>query len=229
MRLLVTRPEADGARTAAALSARGHTVMVAPLLHVAPVAFALPRQQFDAVVLTSANATRALAAHPARATLTALPAFTVGRHTAAAARAAGFRDVTFAEGDKEDLAALLRARAGKHALLYLAGEDRAGDAADWGVPVLTMVAYRARKDERFSPPVAAALAQSALDGVLHFSRRSAQAYVDCAAREGSSALAPVHFCLSRQVAQPLRAAGAATIRIAPGPDEAALIELVGEA
>src|SRR5215470_17850822 len=220
MRLLVTRPEADGARTAAALSARGHTVMVAPLLHVAPVAFALPRQQFDAVVLTSANATRAL---------TALPAFTVGRHTAAAARAAGFRDVTFAEGDKEDLAALLRARAGKHALLYLAGEDRAGDAADWGVPVLTMVAYRARKDERFSPPVAAALAQSALDGVLHFSRRSAQAYVDCAAREGSSALAPVHFCLSRQVAQPLRAAGAATIRIAPRPDEAALIELVGEA
>ena len=229
MRLLVTRPEADGARTAAALSARGHTVMVAPLLHIAPVAFALPRQQFDAVVLTSANATRALAAHPARATLTALPAFTVGRHTAAAARAAGFRDVTFAEGDKEDLAALLRARAGKHALLYLAGEDRAGDAADWGVPVLTMVAYRARKDERFSPPVAAALAQSALDGVLHFSRRSAQAYVDCAAREGSSALAPVHFCLSRQVAQPLSAAGAAAIRLAPHPNEAAMIDLVGPA
>jgi uroporphyrinogen-III synthase len=229
VRLLVTRPEADGARTAAALSARGHTVMVAPLLHIAPVPFALPRQQFAAVVLTSANATHALSAHPARDTLTALPAFTVGRHTAAAARAAGFRDVTSADGDKEDLAALLRAREPKHALLYLAGEDRAGDAADWGVPVLTVVAYRAVKVERFSPPVAAALAQNALDGVLHFSRRSAQAYVDCAAREGGPALAPVHFCLSRQVAQPLRAAGAATIRIAPRPDEAALLELVGPA
>ena len=46
---------------------------------------------------------------------------------------------------------------------------------------------------------------------------------------GSAALAPVHLCLSRQVAQPLRAAGAATIRIAPRPDEAALLELVGPA
>src|SRR5262249_15985085 len=110
MRLLVTRPEADGARTAAALSARGHTVMVAPLLHVAPVEFALARQKVDAVVLTSANATHALAAHPARETLIELPAFTVGRHTAAAARAAGFGDVTSADGDKEGLAALLRAR-----------------------------------------------------------------------------------------------------------------------
>ncbi len=41
------------------------------------------------------------------------------------------------------------------------------------------------------------------------------------------ALAPCHFCLSRQVAEPLAAAGAAEIRIAARPDEAALIELVG--
>ena len=69
--------------------------------------------------------------------------------------------------------------------------------------------------------IAAALAQGALDGVLHFSRRSAQAYIDCASRVGSleRALAPMHFCLSRQVAQPLSAAGAAAIRLAPRPDE----------
>jgi len=99
------------------------------------------------------------------------------------------------------------------------------------VPLLTAVAYRAVKVERFAPDVAAALAQGALDGVLHFSRRSAQAYLDCAARVGSleRALAPVHFCLSRQVAQPLAAAGAATIRLAPRPDEAAMLDLVGVA
>ena len=231
MRLLVTRPEGDGERTAASLRARGHEVMFAPLLRIEPVAFALPEQSFGAVVLTSANAARALAAHPADAVLTALPAFAVGRHTADAARAAGFREVTSADGDNDDLAKLLRARGSEHPLLCLAGEDRAGDAADWGIPAVTVVAYRAVKVERFAPPVAAALAQRALDGVLHFSRRSAEAYLDCAARARMRvrALQPVHFCLSVQVSHPLLAVGAPRIRIAARPDAAAMIELVGNA
>jgi len=233
MRLLVTRPQADGERTAARLRARGHHVTLAPLLRIEPVDFEFPRAPLSAVVITSANAARAIARHSRREALTALTAFTVGRHTAEAARAAGFRAVECADGDQDDLAALLRARCGEHSapLLYLAGEDRAGDLAASGVPLLTAVAYRAVKVERFAPDVAAALAQGALDGVLHFSRRSAQAYLDCAARVGSleRAHAPVHFCLSRQVAQPLAAAGAATIRLAPRPDEAAMLDLVGVA
>ena len=47
--------------------------------------------------------------------------------------------------------------------------------------------------------------------------------------EADAALAPLHVCISRQVAQPLAAAGAAAIRIAPRPDESAMIELVGPA
>ena len=50
MRLLVTRPEPDGERTAQALRARGHAVVLAPLLRTEPVAFALPDQAFGAVV-----------------------------------------------------------------------------------------------------------------------------------------------------------------------------------
>ena len=198
-----------------------------------PVDFELPREPLSAVVITSANAARAIARHSRRDALIALPAFTVGRHTAEAARAAGFREVECAGGDKDDLTALLRARFNESSapLLYLAGENRAGDLAASGVPLLTAVVYRAVKVERFAPDVAAALAQGALDGVLHFSRRSAQAYLDCAARVGSleRALAPVHFCFSRQVSQPLAAAGAAAIRLAPQPNEAAMIELVGPA
>ena len=230
MRLLVTRPEPDGERTAASLRARGHEVTLAPLLRIEPVAFDLPQQSFAAVVFTSANAARALAGHPARAALTALPALVVGRHSADAAREVGFREVTSADGDRDDLATLLRARAGEHPLLYLAGEDRAGDAADWGVPAVSVIAYRAVKLERFAPPVAATLSQRALDGVLHFSRRSAEAYLDCTARARMRvrALVPVHFCLSVQVSHPLLAVGAPRIRIAPRPDEAALLELVGE-
>jgi uroporphyrinogen-III synthase len=116
-------------------------------------------------------------------------------------------------------------------LLYLAGEDRAGEMSAGGLVVHTAVVYRAVKAERFEPPVAAALGEGALDGVLHFSARSAEAYLACAARGGirDRALAPAHYCLSRQVAVPLTAAGAAAVLIAARPDEAALLELVGSA
>jgi uroporphyrinogen-III synthase len=231
VRLLVTRPEADAARTATALRARGHDVVLAPLLRSELVDFALPDEPWSAVVLTSANAARAVAEHPRRAALIAREAFAVGRHTADAARAAGFRAVHSADGDKNDLADLLRARRGDASapLLYLAGEDRAGELAAGDAPVLTVVAYRAVKVQHFAPEVTAALARREVDGVLHFSARSAQAYLDCAARAGilEAALVPVHMCISRQVAQPLAAAGAAALRIAPRPDEAAMIELVG--
>ena len=231
VRLLVTRPEPDGARTAAALRARGHEVVLAPLLRIELIDFALPDEAWSAVVMTSANAARAVAEHPRRAALIAAEAFAVGRHTAEAARAAGFRTVHSADGDKDDLANLLRARRGGASapLLYLTGYARAGDLAAGDARVVTVVTYRAVKVQHFAPEVAAALARGALDGVLHFSARSAQAYLDCASHAGirETALAPVHICISRQVGEPLAAAGAAAIRIAPRPDEAAMIELVG--
>jgi uroporphyrinogen-III synthase len=233
VRLLVTRPEPDAARTAAALRARGHEVVLAPLLRIELLDFELPDEPWSAVVMTSANAARAVADHPRRAALIALDAFAVGRHTADAARAAGFRSVHSADGDKNDLADVLRGRRSEVSgpLLYLAGEERAGDFSAGDAPVVTAVVYRAVQVERFPPEVAAALARRALDGVLHFSTRSAQAYLDCASRAGilEAALAPVHMCISRQVAQPLAAAGAAAVRIAPRPDESAMIELVGPA
>ena len=234
MRLLVTRPEPDGARTGAALRARGHDVRLAPLLRMEVIDCEIADTDYGAVVLTSANAARAIAGHPRRSALTALPAFAVGRHTAEAARATGFRDVRSADGDKADLVALIRAQSrGGTPLLYLAGEDRAGelDLSACGVPVETAVIYRAVKVEHFPPAVAAALANGEVDGVLHFSRRSAQAYLACSGHAGllNRALLPVHFCLSSQMAEPLAAAGAAAIRIAVRPDEAAMLELVGGA
>lgn len=233
MRLLVTRPEPDGERTGAALRARGHDVLLAPLLRVEAVACDLDQAAYGAVVMTSANAARAVAAHPSRAALVALRAFTVGRRTAEAALAAGFADVRSADGDKADLAALLRAEyeAARGPLLYLAGEDRAGelDLSASGIAVVTAVIYRAAAAERFPDAVAAALAAGAIDGVLHFSRRSAETYLACAHRADLLAptLAPLQLCLSAAVAEPLAAAGARAVRIAARPDEAGMLELVG--
>jgi uroporphyrinogen-III synthase len=239
MRLLVTRPQPDAERTAAALASLGHQVAHAALLRVEHISDAeLGSGRWSAVVVTSANALHAIAAHPRRAALLRLPLFAVGRRTAAAARAAGFPDVTAAGGDVRELAQCLREwtgreDAGRHPLLHLAGEDRSGDlagelAAD-GRSVRTAVVYRAVKAERFPPAVAAALAAGQIDGVLHFSRRSAEAYIECARAAGllDQALAAAHYCLSAQIAEPLKAAGAKATHIAARPDEAALIELIG--
>jgi uroporphyrinogen-III synthase len=229
VRLLVTRPDPDGERTAENLRARGHAVMTAALLRIEAVAFALTGETLSGVVMTSANAARCLAGHGARAALTALPAFVVGRRTAEAARAVGFKDVRSADGARGDLVRLLAALPRRGPLLYLAGEDRAGELDLNDLPVRTVTAYRAVKLGHFPPPVVAALAAGELGGVLHFSRRSAQIYLDCAARDGilGQALAPVHLCLSLQVSEPLAQAGAAAIKVASRPEEAALLDLIG--
>jgi uroporphyrinogen-III synthase len=87
MRLLVTRPEPDNARTAAALRARGHEVTVAPLMHVAAVGEAdLGVAPWAAILLTSANAARAIARTAARQLLASGSGG--GRSSAEAARAA---------------------------------------------------------------------------------------------------------------------------------------------
>ena len=152
MKLLVTRPEPDNARTAAALRANGHDVLLAPLLHIQAVADAdLGAPPWAAILLTSANGARAAALHPRRAELLPLPVLAVGRGSAEAARAAGFADVTSADGDADALARLAAQRfaGARRPLLYLAGEDRSGDLGGaLSVEVRTVVVYRAEKAEK---------------------------------------------------------------------------------
>lgn len=232
MRLLVTRPEPDGERTAERLRARGCEVMLSPLLRIEPVVADLG-DSWDAVALTSVNAARALAGHPALAALRTLPLFAVGSRSADAARAQGFTHVISADGNAGDLVRLMatQLRPGSR-VLYLAGEDRSadlgGELAAAGIDVQTRVVYRAVAASQFAAEVRAALEAGTIDGVLHFSRRTAAIYVECAAEAELSepALAPVQYCLSGQVAEPLAAAGAQAIRVAERPSEAALVELV---
>ena len=88
MRVLVTRPEPDGERTAQKLRARGCDVLVAPVLQIELLNDVdLGAGPWDAVAMTSANAAQALKRHPRRAELIGLPVLTVGRRTAEAAQA----------------------------------------------------------------------------------------------------------------------------------------------
>jgi uroporphyrinogen-III synthase len=230
MRLLVTRPEPDNERTAAALRAQGHDVLLAPLLRIEPVADAdLGPGPFAAVLLTSANGARAIAAHPRCGELLLLPVLAVGRTSADAARAVGFTNVASADGDARDLMRLAAARfrSTPLPLLHLAGEDRSHEL-DGHLPDLiihTVVVYRATKADSFPPGVRTALAEGRIDAVLHFSQRSVESYLACAGGL-AAALQPMHYCLSERTAVPLRNAGAERIVVAGRPDEASLLGLI---
>jgi uroporphyrinogen-III synthase len=235
MRIAVTRPHDDSERTAAALRARGHTVLVAPLMDVQWVKSDLATN-WGAIIITSANAARALASHPARDGLIKLPLYAVGRRSADAARAVGFTDIITAGGDLRDLLRIVSARRpdAKAPVLYLAGEDRSGDLigdlAVRGIAAELEVVYRAVAAP-LSPTLIAALKAGEIDAVLHFSRRSADNYLSGASLAGvaEQALAVRHLCLSTQIAEPLMAAGAGGVEVAKRPDETSLMGLLEQA
>jgi len=111
VRILVTRPAVDAARTAAALRVCGHEAIVASLLTIEYLPnTALGEGPWSAIAVTSANAAHAIAAHKRRGELRHFPVFAVGRQSAQELRAEGFADVISADGDVDDLAALVAAR-----------------------------------------------------------------------------------------------------------------------
>lgn len=235
MRIVLTRPQTDSERSATALRARGHEVLVAPLMRVEAIVPDL-RPHWSAVIITSANAAAAIANHPMRAELIKLPVYAVGRRSADAAKVAGFTKVTSAGGDVRDLIRTIGAQRpdAKAPLLYLAGEDRAGDLigdlAVHGIAAELAVVYRA-VTAPLPPELIAALKDGAVDAVLHFSRRSADNYLAGAKKAGieAQALGVRHLCLSAKIAEPLVGAGAGHIDVAKRPDEAALIALLDAA
>jgi len=116
----------------------------------------------------------------------------VGERTGETAATAGFADITSADGNAAALARLVVARVlpASAPLLYLAGEQRAGDLEAAlrfdGYDVRTVVVYRAVASTELSPGVRAALIAGEVDGMLHFSQRSAEAFVAAAPPPGLS-------------------------------------------
>jgi len=235
MAVLVTRPSPDDETTAASLRARGYEILLAPMLRFEAVAF---RDDMDAlygaVIVTSANAVRGIEPHLKGHRLLELPLFAVGEHTAAAARQAGFTHVISANSDaaglRDSVLARVKAREVRKAstLLYLAGADLARDLAselgEHGFRVVTQTTYKMSPVTSLPRGVCDAFAANRIEAVLHYSRRSARAFLD-AARAGGveiSALAIPQCCISDAVASVLRDAGATQVMVAASPDENAL-------
>lgn len=228
MRIFVFRPPPEAQRSAAAIRARGHEAIVAPLFAVARLPEPAPEGPFAALVLTSGNAVSALADLPPDCR--DLPVFTVGARTAAKVREAGFEDARSADGNRDDLIGLIRDNLAIPArLLLIVGRDRHEDVegrlTEAGFEVALWEAYEAQAVPVFPPEAQKALRQGGVDGALHYSARGARTCLALARDAGltEALLDLTHVALSADVAAPLISAGAGTVLVAEYPEEAALL------
>lgn len=122
-RLVILRPEPAASSSAAAAAARGLDARVHPLFAPRPLDWAPPPpEDYDALLLTSANGARWAGANLAR--YRSLPAYAVGAATARALLEAGFTAVTAGTADGSAIAARI-AQEGHRAVLHLAGKRTA--------------------------------------------------------------------------------------------------------
>jgi uroporphyrinogen-III synthase len=138
-RVLILRPEPGAGATADRARHVGLDPLVIPLFEIEAVAWEPPDPaQFDAMLLTSANAAREAGRHGLR--LRGLPVHAVGDATAEAAREAGFDIASRGEAGVERLLASLEPDL---RLLHLCGVDR---HEPMGVrqKITTMKIYRSR-------------------------------------------------------------------------------------
>ena len=218
-RVWITRARPGAERTAAALSARGFTPVVAPALALVPLDTPLDLTGVAGLAFTSRNGVAAFADRTPRRDW---PVFTVGDATAEAARAGGFTRVHSADGALDDLVALIAAAWPADGGLILAPgpRDPAGDltaALTGRVEVRALPLYAALETD-LAPP-------GAFDAVLVHSPRAARVLAArlAAADVGSRLL----VAISPAAAAPLEGAGFAEIRIARRPTEDSLLAALG--
>lgn len=234
MRVLVTRPEVAGRRTAQRLKEMGHEPVSFPLFeahHVDLSGTDLTAASPGGVIFTSAEAVRALnKSVPSIADRFGdIPVFAVGKATARAACGAGFRTIKVASGYGADLAELVRShhQAGSAPLLYLAGEPRSprleADLEKAAIPVKVVVSYRMTPIPHSGAELEAALAEGAV--VLLYSKEAARRFLHLLGNRNISG--GLRFlCLSPAIAAALPPDQDHWIRVASETTEESLLSLL---
>lgn len=231
-RILITRPREDAEPLAAILGRHGIDALIEPLMHAEPVAGGpLDLDGVQALIATSANGVRALAARDARR---AVPVCAVGGATARAAREAGFANVASASGDVEALAEMIVASRdpAAGAMLHIAGTVSAGDLGGRlqasGFDYRRAVLYRMQPARALSAKAREALARGALTGVALYSPRTAALFAQLVVADDLAARCTSlrAYCLSRAVAEALAPLSFLAKIVAQRPDQPAMVEAI---
>ena len=210
MHVLITRPEGDGEALKAQIEQLGCRATLAPLISI--VSEAIPLSAIagaTALIVTSRNALKALAASPALGAATSLPLFAVGPGTAALARELGFQGRTRRTRHRRRTRADCSAPMGEGQV----APSFTSRAMFWpliskrhwrekALPIKTVTAYRAVAAESLSPAVTEALRNRDIDAVILMSPRTAEAWARLA-RRSSDASGPFR----REPSLPVRGRG----------------------
>ncbi len=207
-RLVVLRPEPGASETVRRARALGLEAIAIPLFAVEPVGWTVPDGEFDALLLTSANAVRHGGAQLER--LSGLPIHAVGEATATAAREAGFTLTTVGEGGVDELLASIDPQT---RLLHLCGEDRR-EPSDARQSITAVPVYRSVARGR---PQLAEVEDSV---VLAHSPRAAQRFAELISDRGRIRIAAISAAAAAAAGP-----GWAAVEIADKPTDEALLAL----
>ena len=234
MKVVLTRPDPDNDALSDALSTHGIACLVAPMLTIEATdvpGLGAALSEAQAILATSANGIRALAS---AAEGRDVPLIAVGDATAAAARQAGFAQVTSADGDSAALAVLAEAELDPKAgpLVHVAGSHVAGDfetiLGAAGFDYRRIEVYDAVATTTLPSALSEALRGAAVDGVAFFSPRTAATFA-ALVREASlvdTLKSVTAYCLSDAVAAAVEAEPWQRVSIAPRPRIDVLIDQV---
>lgn len=237
--IVVTRPRSDAAPLMQSLQDSGHHAICEPLTEIfldhtarGPLAQALHRDP-DGVIVTSRNGVHALAA------LTELrdcALLCVGDGTAAAAESTGFSRVWSCGGHVQALADyVIDAFDADTHFIYVSAqhthEDLPGLLGAFGIHVSQIVAYSAVASEVLSDTLVEQIRRGQIDGITFMSRRSADIFLQLCEKAGLMEALPAldAYCLSSNVAEPLRPHAWKNIAVAEQATLASLIACVDNA
>ncbi|KIP97967.1 hypothetical protein RU07_23185 [Agrobacterium tumefaciens] len=241
MRVVVTRPEKSGLKTAELLRARGHDPILLPLtapFHHTEAATAALAREPAYLAVTSAEAIRALV--NAGADLSASlqkHIFVVGQASALAARDAGFQTIITGESDGAALAHLIAEKTRndtslKGTICYLAGSPRDAGFEQTlnalNVPFETADIYQMRQIAWQQSQLKARLTDQPIDAVLFYSSEAVRIFFALLENEGF--LAPLHqsrmICISAKVLSHIPEAFRNAAYASAEPNESQMFDLL---
>ncbi len=220
MKVAIIRAEPSANRTASLAQEFGLATIIAPMFEVGPLVWKPPEpEQFDAILLTSANALH----HGGDGikNYLHLPAFAVGEKTAMVARDAGFQIAATGNGGIEELAPSISGSDVKN-LLWLRGLHHNGFKAPDHMSVQNFAVYENR-----ACPLPACLSTGTKDrfAVLLHSARAARHFATEADAAGLIRGNIIIGTISENVAM-AAGKGWGEVIIASQPDDAHLLSSV---
>ncbi|WP_135212747.1 uroporphyrinogen-III synthase [Vitreimonas flagellata] len=219
-RVAITRAMPEAEITAQRVRALGAEPVIAPLLTIVPCGYDTNVEGAQALIFTSINGVHAF---PAVREAQDKIILAVGDATAAAARAAGHKNVRSADGDVASLAALAKATLdpARGKIIHIAGEHIAGDLAG----ELQRAGYRIERRTAYAAVQASVLPPQlteTLDIILFYSARAAEAFVALGAPNAAQLTAA---CMSPGVAEKAAKTIWKRIIVAPAPREDDLLRV----